>query len=627
MQPLPAVVVAAYKRPQCLARLLKSLLLAQYAGDNISLIISLDGPPSEEVLLVAESAQWPFGQKKIISQQQHLGIVQHIFSCGNLAMEFGNIILLEDDLVVSPAYYSYAVQALGFYETCNEIAGISLYGYLVSENSYQPFEPIDDGNDVYLMQVPSSWGVSFSSNQWMNFCAFKNEYDSSQFYPLLPGYVQQWPVTSWKKIFFAFLMQQEKYFVYPRKSLCTNFGDPGTHAVTGGLYQVPLLEKPKPFRLCVPGESAALYDAWFEIKAAGFNRITDALKNILYEVDLYGTKKASDFQADYFLTTRSGGTPIKSYGLEMTPPIANVLHDVPGNKIRLVKKNEIGYNNSALKNLYGPYKWPQVAGVWGTLTLTIGIHDISDSIKFEKTVASIEQQSERVSTVIAVIKKDTTANDHSAGQSLPLQWHRQLTEGGVLSTLALSSGDICCCISSGDVFTPGVLNDVIEIFTCFPEVNWLLGLPQDASSTLLRTVPQQRWSSNMIQQATSDALQISFLSGCVFFRKSLLQKALNRSTKLTFTTFLQRTAYSNEKLFTLARSSAIIETNHTPNDSTCMPVGQMPDGWFFKILSAVTRPFFLNNISFLRFFFYELNRLPDVIRKDGEHGSWYLSRY
>jgi hypothetical protein len=627
MNPLPAVVIAAYKRPHCLSRLLQSLQKADYPSGEIPLVISLDGPPTEEVLLIAQSAEWPFGPKKIITHQQHLGIVQHIISCGNLTTEFNNILLLEDDLLVSPAYYTYAVQALKYYRPCVEIAAISLYGYVISENSYQPFLPIDDGYDVYFMQVPSSWGICFSLNQWAGFSAFRKDNNYEQFYPSLPGYVQQWPATSWKKIFFSFLMQQQKYLVYPRQSLCTNFGDPGTHAVTGDLYQVPLLEKTKMFRFCAPGESAALYDAWFELKAEGLNRIYDLLKNFLYEVDLYGTKSPDRFVADYFLTTRTGGTPIKSFGLQMAPPIANVLHNIPGNKIRLVAKNDIEHNgNYAVKYIYGPYKWPYAAGVQDALTLTIAITGNGDKELIEKTIISVEKQSEVVSRVIVVSQKEISEPNSVTGKSLPLQWYKELSGDGFLKTLASESGDICCPILTGSVFTPGILNDVIEIFRRFPEVNWMLGLPKQLNRKLLRTIPQQRWSSNMIQEATAAELLSSFIPGCFFFRKSLLQKLLSRYENMSLLNFIEMASAANEKLFTLANICATVDNIKTPQVAE-LPKPGKPPPFFRQFLNKVTRPLFLHNTTFLRFFYYELNQLPEVIRKDGEHGSWYLSRY
>ena len=103
----PAIVVIAYNRPDCLKRLLRTVLEAHYSSDNIPLIISIDHSECSEVLKIAEDWKWSFGAKRIIKHRQHLGLKKHILQSCALAIDFGAVIILEDDLIFSRFYYQF----------------------------------------------------------------------------------------------------------------------------------------------------------------------------------------------------------------------------------------------------------------------------------------------------------------------------------------------------------------------------------------------------------------------------------------------------------------------------------------------------------------------------------------
>src|SRR5688572_10825284 len=97
----PAIVIPAYNRPASLQRLLDSLRKAEIPHE-VKLVISIDQGGPAGVKQLAENFAWPFGEKKIILHENHLGLKDHILAAGNLSAEYGSIILLEDDLFVSP---------------------------------------------------------------------------------------------------------------------------------------------------------------------------------------------------------------------------------------------------------------------------------------------------------------------------------------------------------------------------------------------------------------------------------------------------------------------------------------------------------------------------------------------
>lgn len=123
----PAIVISAYNRPRALERILSSISQAQYVQRDVPLVISIDRGADErnnQVAAIAKQFEWKFGPKQVIHHADHLGLLQHVFFCGNLTREFDAVIFLEDDLYVSPSFYVYASQALNFYDDAPRIAGV-----------------------------------------------------------------------------------------------------------------------------------------------------------------------------------------------------------------------------------------------------------------------------------------------------------------------------------------------------------------------------------------------------------------------------------------------------------------------------------------------------------------------
>ena len=346
----PAIVIAAYNRPHSLSRLLSMVLAADYPDDTgVPLVISIDGGGSEEVVRVANEFKWPFGDKEVIVHSKNLGLRQHILSCGDLTEKYGAIIMLEDDLGVSKFFYQYTLQALDQFSSDDEIAGVSLYKHLINVNCGSSFEPMDNGLGYYYMQFPQSWGQAWTSRQWTGFRQWY-EVETNRSKPLdLPKYVDRWPESSWLKYFTRYLIDQGKCFVYPMKSLTTNFSDTGTHVCRqDNTYQVPLAEYCPSLR-DVETSQVVYYDAYFEMSESTLRMFTQEFPSSSIIVDLYGIRDLSVCDADQLLlTVRPCSESVRSYGLRLKPREINVELNVPGDKIFLTKRKHL-VNMSALE--------------------------------------------------------------------------------------------------------------------------------------------------------------------------------------------------------------------------------------------------------------------------------------
>ena len=113
----PAIVAVGYSRQKSLNRLLNSINNASYPFDDINLIISIDGgEEAEECLTLAQNFNWQHGQKHVRHFLQRQGLRNHIIQCGDLSEKYGAVIILEDDIFVSPSFYYYVYDAVNYYK-------------------------------------------------------------------------------------------------------------------------------------------------------------------------------------------------------------------------------------------------------------------------------------------------------------------------------------------------------------------------------------------------------------------------------------------------------------------------------------------------------------------------------
>ncbi|MEH6679314.1 MAG: glycosyltransferase [Sediminicola sp.] len=339
------IVVVAYNRAKSLTRLLKSISNANYNGLSVPLFISIDrAENNQDVLKIAQDFQWAYGRKEVIYNDVNLGLRKHIIKCASISKTYGSVIVLEDDLYVSPCFYVYALQALKFSVDKNYISGISLYNHQLNVHKGVNFSAMEDGYDNWYFQFASSWGQAWTSSQ---FEEFLNWYQK-QSNPLIkteevPDYVISWSDKSWLKYYISYLVETNKYFLYPKISLSTNFSDAGTHVGNDSTaYQVPMLGvNTKEFNFSTLEESNSIYDSFYEnIKISKHLNIADEHLCI----DLAGYRKK--YNKRFIITPKVLDFKIiKSYSRSLKPIECNIFDDITGSDIFLYD-SEIHIKNS-----------------------------------------------------------------------------------------------------------------------------------------------------------------------------------------------------------------------------------------------------------------------------------------
>lgn len=335
-----AIVCVAYNREKSLSRLLSSLQDAYY-NCNVDLIISIDKSNNINVAKVADAYNWPFGSKRVIKHEKNLGLRKHVLGVGDFLNEYDGIIVLEDDLTVSPNFYSYAQQAADFFWNDMNIAGISLYSFAVNYQTYMPFTPEPSEYDTYFMKCAQSWGQLWLKNQWAIFKEWYNKNDGDFSYNFnLPVSICSWSAKSWLKYHTRYCIEENKYFIYPYQSFTSNHSDSGTHVV----YSSPsfqtvnaLFPKNKIFVFPKLEEASVRYDGFYENEA-----LYHSLNSITSDdvcIDLCGSKNNSQGKR-YLLSTRKlKYKVIKQYGLSFRPIEINVIKNVAGEGIFLYDTN------------------------------------------------------------------------------------------------------------------------------------------------------------------------------------------------------------------------------------------------------------------------------------------------
>ncbi len=195
--------------------------------------------------------------------------------------------------------------------------------------------------------MAQSWGQIWTNRKWRFFyewyCNSKSKNLISEDFPRT---ISSWQESSWLKYQNKYLVETDRFFVYPHNSLTSNFSDPGTHLKDStNIFQVPILIAPVlNYRFNNFNCSKSTYDIFFESL-----NLTDYFRDLddSITVDLYNTKVKLN---RFLLTTNiaSKYKVIRSFGLRMRPHELNIIFNIAGSEIYLVdtfEKPDILLNN------------------------------------------------------------------------------------------------------------------------------------------------------------------------------------------------------------------------------------------------------------------------------------------
>lgn len=238
---LAPLALFVYNRPDHTKQVISALLKNIEASDTKLFIFSDAARTDMDVESVNKTRDYiksikGFISIEIIERSVNLGLARSIIDgVTQLCTKYGRIIVLEDDLEVSPYFLAFMNAALDRYEYETEIAAISGYAF-----------PVNVGAECFFRPLPHSWGWATWQRAWklmefdghvllsrldkQNKAHLFNKLGHQPMLTMLRKQVQA-KNDSWYVRWAASLHLADKLTLMPAKSLVKNIGidGSGTH--------------------------------------------------------------------------------------------------------------------------------------------------------------------------------------------------------------------------------------------------------------------------------------------------------------------------------------------------------------------------------------------------------------
>jgi len=323
-------------------KILDSLNNVEYF-QKVKLIISITNDKSSIIEKSVNAFEWKHGDKEIYIHND-LDINEHILFAGNLSRFYDGIILIDEELFISPYFYHYVISSFSYYRIDPTIAGFSLQSMNFNISAHLPFIPMTDGNDVFFLQVLSESGQFWSKEQWFAFTSWynKNKNNTPTIEDGLPPSVLTIEQQTWKTYFYWYMIKNNRYFIYPRFSLACKLEDLDSKAILNALFiNTPLLFSNRNFIFQPLSESLSVYDAYYEILPERLKRLQPILRKYDFACDFYGLKPISQIKNEYLITSKLTDRATYSYARILKPHEANIIANLSGQDIFLSKSEAV----------------------------------------------------------------------------------------------------------------------------------------------------------------------------------------------------------------------------------------------------------------------------------------------
>ncbi len=256
MKTLTPIAIFAYNRPDHLRKLLESLIACRRL-DECVVHFFCDGakkPEHEESVMSARKVVHEYAIRltaNIVEQNENLGLARSIVKgVTELCERYGRVIVLEDDLILHPAFLDFMLQSLDRYENDDRVAQVAGFVFPIKNTS---------AADAFFLPLTTSWGWATWDRAWKSFSwdvteglnklanddLLRSRFDLDGAYPYFnmlchaaEGKIDSWAIRWHMQMFF-----RDKLTLYPHRSLVwqNGFDDFATHTRgRSGSFQIPL---------------------------------------------------------------------------------------------------------------------------------------------------------------------------------------------------------------------------------------------------------------------------------------------------------------------------------------------------------------------------------------------------
>lgn len=158
-----AIVILAFNRPEHVKRLMATLERNPEFFD-LPVLAFVDGPRDDNdshlVGEVAEILRQARAEGQVTQRSSNLGVAASVTSAVTAALSVHDrVIVLEDDLEVSPHFLKYMIDGLDFYEQDPRVA--SIHGYTIRTR--------DVPTPTYFLRGSDCWGWATWRRSWANY--------------------------------------------------------------------------------------------------------------------------------------------------------------------------------------------------------------------------------------------------------------------------------------------------------------------------------------------------------------------------------------------------------------------------------------------------------------------------
>ncbi len=237
---LAPIVLFVYNRPEHTRSTIEALQKNPEARDSTLYIYSDAAKNQKDDENVGEVRNYihqvnGFGDVKVIEREQNLGLANSIIEgVTTLCEHHGRVIVLEDDLVTSPAFLAYMNRALNHYESQKDIWHISGWSYPVEQQAAL--------GDAFFWRAMNCWGWATWRDRWDHFkkdpvrlISTWSEQDIRRFN--LDGRINFWKqvvlnhkgqLNTWAIFWYASIFENQGLCLNPSRSYVVNTGHDGS---------------------------------------------------------------------------------------------------------------------------------------------------------------------------------------------------------------------------------------------------------------------------------------------------------------------------------------------------------------------------------------------------------------
>lgn len=257
MQNLAPIALFVYNRPKHTKRTLKFLQQNELAAESRLYVFSDGAKKSQDEDKVAEVRSIinkieGFKSVKVIERKENAGLANSVIAgVTQLINDYGQVIVMEDDLVTSPHTLTYFNHALNRYRNEEKVMHIGAYMYPLKEAELP---------ESFFYRAATSWGWATWARAWKNFEPdiekLMKQFDNKKkvafsidktmnFWKQMIEF-KKGKNNSWAIRWYASIFLKGGLTLNPSQSLVNNIGHDGTgvHSGINDIYNVVINPKP-----------------------------------------------------------------------------------------------------------------------------------------------------------------------------------------------------------------------------------------------------------------------------------------------------------------------------------------------------------------------------------------------